>query len=60
MPRIDCQQLGEMGLQILRIAGVPASEATTVWNHLLQASLSGYDSHGIMRLIQYACLKLDL
>lgn len=53
MPRIDIQHLQDVCRQVLRVAGVPEDEVVAVVDHLLQASLRGYDSHGVMRLGQY-------
>lgn len=43
-----------MGAALLRAAGMDPSEASTVATMLVETSLSGTDSHGVMRLPVYA------
>ena len=51
--RIDSQTLHAMMLDIFRGLGVPQPECAIVAESLLEASLAGYDSHGIMRVSMY-------
>ena len=44
----------EAGARILSRAGCTPHLANEVADHLVEASLSGIDSHGIMRVLQYA------
>ncbi len=43
-----------VGLAIFRALGASREEAAIVVNELIEASLMGIDSHGVMRYIQYA------
>jgi LDH2 family malate/lactate/ureidoglycolate dehydrogenase len=53
MPRVSAKRLAEIGNAILVGANVAAEEAKTVIEHLVDASLAGHDSHGIITLISY-------
>jgi len=54
MPTVPAQKLEQLAADILRAAGATESEAGTVARHLVEASLAGHDSHGVMRVLQYA------
>jgi len=54
MPNFSASQLFEMASRILQGAGVTPEEATIVATELKDANLVGHDSHGVMRLMQYA------
>jgi LDH2 family malate/lactate/ureidoglycolate dehydrogenase len=43
----------EVTVRILRAAGCPADIAAEVAGHLVDASLCGVESHGLMRVLQY-------
>ncbi len=45
--------------QILRAVGAPAAAAATVATSLVEANLLGLDSHGVIRLPQYAAAVAD-
>jgi uncharacterized oxidoreductase len=47
------EPLHQFAAQILRAAGATEYEATVVVDHLILSNLSGYDSHGVMRVLQY-------
>lgn len=47
-------QLRDIATRILRGAGASADEAQLVADELVGANLVGHDSHGVMRLMQYA------
>jgi len=53
MPTIPPEKLEQLGGDILRAAGATDSEAEVVAGHLVDASLAGHDSHGVMRVLQY-------
>lgn len=53
MRRIRAPELTELGLGILSDLGVPEGDARIVMEELVETSLMGLDSHGIMRLAQY-------
>lgn len=45
--------LRKIGIQIFTACGAPPGEAATLVDHLVETSLMGLDSHGIMRIPQY-------
>ena len=51
---LTAETLRLVGLAIFRALGASREEATTVVNELIEASLMGIDSHGVMRFVQYA------
>lgn len=53
MPVLAFEQLLELATALFRAAGASAADAATVGHHLVEANLSGHDSHGVMRLPQY-------
>ncbi len=54
MPNFRFDQLHAIAARILRAAGVPHEHADTVAAELANANLVGHDSHGVIRLMQYA------
>jgi uncharacterized oxidoreductase len=54
MPRFSPEQLLEFSRRILAALGSPAAHADAVAAHLAGANLAGHDSHGVLRLLQYA------
>ena len=59
MPTLNADQLLDLGCRILEGAGVPAEDAAIVAAELRDANLVGHDSHGVMRLVQYAQMIED-
>lgn len=53
MQPYDPEELRTMSARILRAAGASAHEAAVVAEELIEASLMGLDSHGLVRLAQY-------
>jgi len=53
LPTLKIEKLHDIGVQILEAYGLPEEEAELVTRYLLNANLSGMDSHGIIRLPQY-------
>lgn len=53
MPNIHAQDLQPVVADILTAAGAPADYADIVAEHLVQANLSGHDSHGVIRVPSY-------
>ena len=53
MPTLTRQHIVEVSRGILRAVGAPEAHATTVATHLADANLTGHDSHGIIRVLQY-------
>ena len=53
MPLVKPQILADLGAAIFSAAGTPADIARMVAESLLQTSLTGHDSHGIMRVRLY-------
>ena len=45
--------LRHLGRNLFVAAGAPADEAAIVADELVEASLMGLDSHGVMRFTQY-------
>ena len=43
----------EVGVQLFVAAGTPEQEARIVSQHLVESSLMGHDSHGVMRIPEY-------
>jgi uncharacterized oxidoreductase len=54
VPTFAPDQLTTFAEGLFRAAGVPDDEATRVATSLVDANLCGHDSHGLIRLIQYA------
>ncbi len=53
MPNIQAQELQTLTADILAAAGASAEYAAIVAEHLVQANLSGHDSHGVIRVPAY-------
>jgi uncharacterized oxidoreductase len=56
MPIIDAEVLRDYARRLLSGVGAAAEEAETVADVLVGANLAGHDSHGVLRLEQYARL----
>lgn len=54
MPRMEVERLRALGTAILNALGSPPERSAWVAETLLRANLAGHDSHGFMRLLQYA------
>ncbi len=59
MPRMKVEQLRDFGTAILNALGSPPERSAWVVETLLRANLAGHDSHGLMRLLQYAEFARD-
>ena len=53
MPTFAAEQLRKFSIDIFEGVGVPNTEAEIVSDHLIDASLAGLDSHGVLRIPQY-------
>ena len=53
MIHVTARRLRDIVLQIFLAAGVPPSGAELVTDSLVEASLAGHDSHGVLRVTQY-------
>lgn len=53
MPVIHAAELKAQSQRLLLAAGCTEREANIVSEHLVESSLVGHDSHGVMRLLQY-------
>ena len=53
MPRIECDQLHKISLEILKSEGSTSEEANIVSEHLIAANMAGHDSHGIIQVPVY-------
>jgi len=54
MPTLDADQLRAFGSQIFSALGVPIEDAELVSDLLVEANLTGFDSHGVIRIPIYA------
>lgn len=59
MPTLKAEELRGFGAAILTSLGTPPERARWVVETLLRANLAGHDSHGFMRLLQYAQFARD-
>ncbi|MFP6589892.1 MAG: Ldh family oxidoreductase [Candidatus Latescibacterota bacterium] len=59
MPTIPAPRLHDLGVELFVACGAPADEADVVAAHLVEASLMGVDSHGVVRYTWYVeqCLE---
>jgi uncharacterized oxidoreductase len=53
MPTFSLEQLQRLAQQIFAGCGAPPAEANLVAEHLVESSVMGIDSHGVMRIPQY-------
>ena len=53
MPTLTEHDMQRIAFSILHAAGAPEAHAKTVSDHLSLANLSGHDSHGFIRIMQY-------
>ncbi len=51
---VPCETLAAFSTHVLRALGADAQDAATVGQHLVDANACGHDSHGVMRLTEYA------
>ncbi|HIO47113.1 TPA: Ldh family oxidoreductase [Candidatus Poribacteria bacterium] len=54
MPTFTAEQLKKIAVDNFERLDIPTEEAEIVADHLVEASLSGVDSHGVLRIPQYA------
>ena len=54
MPIFTAEELKEIAIDTFERLDVPSAEAGIVADHLVEASLSGVDSHGVLRIPQYS------
>ena len=59
MPVVPAQALRELGASIFEATGAPADIASAVADSLVQTSLVGHDSHGVMRVMLYVNMIRD-
>jgi hydroxycarboxylate dehydrogenase B len=58
MKHFRADYLRQFGTDFFAACGSPRSEAALVADHLVESNLMGYDSHGMMRCIEYyRCVK---
>jgi uncharacterized oxidoreductase len=53
MPTFSAEQLDRLAREIFERAGAPPDHAACVAAHLVEANLTGHDSHGVLRVPQY-------
>jgi|RhiMethySRZTD1v2_1073278.scaffolds.fasta_scaffold26466_10 uncharacterized oxidoreductase len=51
--RVDASRLKRFTERVFVASGSPTNEAALISEHLIQANLMGYDSHGVIRICQY-------
>ncbi len=56
---ISGTDLHALGCRLFAGCGVPAEDAALVMDHLVESSLMGHDSHGVLRLPDYVNLVLS-
>src|SRR5438552_17378838 len=54
MPTIDASRLESTATRIFEALGAPAGDAAWIATLLVRANLRGHDSHGVIRIPQYA------
>ena len=54
MPTFNGQQLFDIAARVITGMGVADGDAAMIAGELRDANLVGHDSHGVMRLMQYA------
>lgn len=54
MPTLNADQLRDFGSSIFEALGVPNKDAVLVSDLLVEANLTGFDSHGVIRIPIYA------
>ncbi len=59
MKFLPAQALRDLGVELFQACGAPADEAVLVADHLVEASLMGIDSHGVVRYVMYVEHCLD-
>ena len=59
MPKMEVERLRQLGTAILDGLGSPHERSAWVVETLLRSNLAGHDSHGFMRLLQYAAHLRD-
>ena len=59
MRTFAASRLRDLGVELFTACGAPADEANLVAEHLVEASLMGMDSHGVVRFIMYVEHCLD-
>ena len=58
MPLVHADEAESYITSLLERLGTPERNARLVANHLVESSLLGHDSHGIMRTVQY-CAAIE-
>jgi uncharacterized oxidoreductase len=53
MPNVKGEQLEKIAFHLLVAAGAPEEHGRIVAQHLAENNLTGHDSHGFIRIIQY-------
>lgn len=59
MPKVSEAAARSLAVQIVRALGAKEEDAQAVADHLIDANLAGHDSHGLVRLAQYASQVAD-
>src|SRR5438309_10062992 len=54
MPIIQAEELHRFALELVGAMGASVEEAETVADVLVRSNLAGHDSHGVIRMEQYA------
>lgn len=59
MPRVSAGKLLDLASKVLEAVGTPPEPARLVAKQLVEANLTGHDSHGVVRLPQYCKDRKD-
>ena len=59
MPTLDAHRLRDLVRDIFANAGSSAGEAERIARYLVEANLTGHDSHGVSRVLRYVNWKED-
>lgn len=59
MPTLSASELRALGVRLLTACGAPQADAEAVSDELVESSLMGLDSHGVIRIPEYIDLALS-
>jgi hydroxycarboxylate dehydrogenase B len=59
MKTLSAPELQRIGVQLFTACGSPPDEAAAVTDELVESSLMGLDSHGVIRFPEYVDLALS-
>src|SRR5579872_6374102 len=53
MPTLSAEAVAAFGRQVFEAYGVPSADAALVSTELIRSHLMGYESHGVVRFMEY-------